>query len=396
MRSGSSDSPPKAMPPWRPAGPTADTPAKARVLLISAFFRLEGGDLKGAAAARELASESRSVAERAGDATGVAWADVALGQLTFMLGDPVAGREVLDRAQTALEAADDRWGPGAALMAKAEISRYRGNLDACRRDAEAALARFRALGERFGMCYALDTLAFTAETGGDYGRAVALVEEATGLADELGLPEFEASLHARLGMLLSLQGQHRRAQAALGQALAEVEQLGWRTGVAWVRGLCGLAARCRGDLEEARVQLERAAAWCREIDASMLTAPTLAWLGFVLELQGDLAAAGSVHREGLDHAGRTGDPRAMALALEGLAGVAAATGDAERAALLLGAAGALRESAGGPLPPAERVDVDRTEATARRALGEARLGEGLRRGAALSAEQAVALARSTS
>jgi predicted ATPase/DNA-binding SARP family transcriptional activator len=385
---------------WLPAalaaGPTVTSPAKARVLFASALFRVEGGDAKGAAAARELAEESRAVAERAGDEVGVAWADIALGQLAFVTGDRALAVEVVDRALTAVTAADDRWGQAGALMSRAEISRYSGDLAACRRDAEAALAGFRALGERFGMAYALDTLAFTAEAEGDYRRAVALVEEATVLADELGLPEFKAALHARLGTLLSLQGQHRRAQAVLGQALAEAEQLGWRAGVAWVRGLAGLAARCRGDLDEARAQLERALVWSRETDASPVAAPTLAWLGFVLELQGDLAAAGSVHREGLDHAARTGDPRAVALALEGLAGVAGASGDAERAALLLGAASGMRESAGGPLPPAERVDVDRIEAAARRALGEARLAEVLRRGAALSTDQAVALARSTS
>jgi predicted ATPase/DNA-binding SARP family transcriptional activator len=247
---------------WLPAalaaGPTVTSPAKARVLFTSALFRVEGGDAKGTAAARDLAAESRAVAERAGDEVGVAWADIALGQLAFMLGDPALGKEVVDRALAAVKAADDRWGQAGALMARAEISRYSGDLAACRRDAEAALAGFRALGERFGMAYALDTLAFTAETEGDYGRAVVLVEEATRLADELGLPEFEAGLHTRLGRLLSLQGQHRRAQAVLGQALAEAEQLGWRAGVAWVRGVVGLAARCRGDLDEARVQLERA------------------------------------------------------------------------------------------------------------------------------------------
>jgi predicted ATPase/DNA-binding SARP family transcriptional activator len=385
---------------WLPAalaaGPTVTSTAKARVLLTSAFFRVEGGEPKGVAAARELAEQGRAVAERAGDEQNVAWADVARAQLMFLSGDAAPGMELLERTMTAVKATDDTWTEAAALMARAEISRYSGDLAACRRDAEAALARFRALGERFGMAYALDTLAFTAEAGGDYQRAVALVEEATGLSDELGLPEFVAALHGRLGILLSLQGQHRRARAVLGQALAEVERLGWRSGDAWIRGICGQAARCRGDLDEARVQLERALVWCREADASAIAAPTLAWLGFVLELQADLEAAGSVHREGLDHAGRLGDPRAVAFALEGLAGVACATGDAERAALLLGAAGAMRESAGGPLPPAERIDVDRIEAAARRVLGEDRLGEHLRRGAALPAEQAVALARSTS
>jgi predicted ATPase len=385
---------------WLPAalaaGPTVSSTARARVLLISAFFRVDAGDPKGVAAAIELAAEARAVAERTGDDLNLAWADIVVAQLTFISGDPALGMEMLDRALTAIKATDDRWSLAAALMARAEIWRFSGDLAACRRDAEVALDGFRARGERFGMAYALDTLAFTAETGGDYQRAVGLVEEATGLADELRLPEFEAALHGRLGMLLSLQGQHQPAQALLGRALAEAEQLGWKAGLAWIRGLVGQAARRRGDLDEARLQLERALVWCREKDASAIAAPTLAWLGVVLELQGDLAAARSVHREGLEHASRIGDPRAVALALEGLAGVAGATGDAERAALLLGAAGAMRESAGGPLPPAERIDVDRIQAAARRVLGETRLGEHLRRGAALPADQAVALARSTS
>jgi tetratricopeptide (TPR) repeat protein len=377
---------------WLPAalaaGPTSNTRAKAGVLLTSALFHVEGGDPKGTAAARELAEESRAVAERAGDEVGVAWADIALAQLV-PLGGQAIGMEMLNGALRVLEAADDRWSHAAALMARAEISRTFGDLAACRRDAEAGLAGFRAVGERWGMSYALDTLASMAETGGDYRRAVALVEEAIGLANELRLPEFEAGLHTRLGTLLSLQGHHRRAQAVLGQALAEAEQLGWKAGVAWVHGFLGLAARRRGDLDEARVRLERALVWCREADASPVAAPALAWLGFVLELQGDLTAAGSVHLEGLHHADRTGDPRALALALEGLAGVACATGDAERAALLLGAASGMRESAGGPLPPAERLDVDRIEAAARRVLGEARLAQLLRRGTALSTDQAV-------
>jgi predicted ATPase/DNA-binding SARP family transcriptional activator len=378
---------------WLPAalaaGPTADTTAKARVLFMSGLSSLGGGEAKGIAAARGQIEESRAVAERAGDELYVGWADIALAQLLSMLGDPARGMELLDRALVAVKATEDRWSLGGTLMARAEISRYGGDLATCRRDAEAALAEFRALGERFGMAYALDMVAFTAEAVGDYQRAIALVSEGIGLADELQLPEFVAALHARLGVLLSWAGEHRRAQAVLVQALAEAEQLGWKAGGAWIRGLVGLAARRRGDLDEARVQLERGLVWAREADASPIAAPTLAWLGFVLELQGDLAAAESVHLEGLDHARRFGDPRAVAFALEGLAGVACATGDAERAALLLGAAGAMREAAGASLPPAERVDVDRIEAAARRVLGDARLADGLRRGAALSADQAV-------
>jgi tetratricopeptide (TPR) repeat protein len=383
---------------WLPAalaaGPAVQSTAKARVLFISAFFRAGDGDVEGMAAGRALAEEARGVAERAGDKLTMAWADVAEALLVASLGDVALAAEVLDRADGAVEATADPWTLAAVRIARAQLAMLAGDLVACRRHAEASVAGFRALRERWGTAAALDMLATTAEIEGDYSRAMTLVEEATTLSDELGLPEGAAALRCKLGNLLSLQGEHGRAQAVLEGALAETEQLGWRAGMAYIRGFLGLAARRRGDLDEARAQLEQGLAWCRELDAWLVAAPMLAWLGFVCELQGDLVAAESLHREGLELAVRSGDPRSIAFALEGLAGVACAGGDAERAALLLGAAGAMRGSTMVPLPPADRVDIDRIEAAAGRRLGEARLAEELRRGAALAAEQAVALARS--
>ena len=59
----------------------------------------------------------------------------------------------------------------------------------------------------------------------------------------------------------------------------------------------------------------------------------------------------------------------LALALEGLAGVAAAEGDGPRAAELLGCAHALRATKGGaPAGPAS--DVDRITAAARERCGD--------------------------
>ena len=56
------------------------------------------------------------------------------------------------------------------------------------------------------------------------------------------------------------------------------------------------------------------------------------------------------------------DPRSIAAALEGMAGVASLRGDAERTGTLLGAATALRERMGVPLVAAERADLERAEA----------------------------------
>jgi hypothetical protein len=58
------------------------------------------------------------------------------------------------------------------------------------------------------------------------------------------------------------------------------------------------------------------------------------------------------------------------LCLEGLARVKVAQGRMERAARLCGAAAALREDRGWPLPPVKRAEHERTVAAARAALGE--------------------------
>ncbi|MGH3836310.1 MAG: AfsR/SARP family transcriptional regulator, partial [Pseudonocardiaceae bacterium] len=97
----------------------------------------------------------------------------------------------------------------------------------------------------------------------------------------------------------------------------------------------------------------------------------LAELGFVAELRGDPEAARARHLDGLRSARVSGDPRAIALALEGLAGADALAGHHDRAGCLLGAADSARRSVDRPLPPAERTDVDRIRAVVQAALGEA-------------------------
>ncbi len=57
--------------------------------------------------------------------------------------------------------------------------------------------------------------------------------------------------------------------------------------------------------------------------------------------------------------------------------------------MLLGAADAPRRSAGGPLPPGERADVDRITSVVRAALGAAGFAAGFEEGTALSLPDAV-------
>ena len=97
----------------------------------------------------------------------------------------------------------------------------------------------------------------------------------------------------------------------------------------------------------------------------------------------------SLHLDGFAMARRVGDPRAVALAMEGLAGALALVGEHVRAARLLGAAAAARESVGAPLPDAERGDVDRITAAAREVLGEQGFGNEFDRGAGMEPDELV-------
>lgn len=79
----------------------------------------------------------------------------------------------------------------------------------------------------------------------------------------------------------------------------------------------------------------------------------------------------------------------IAWCLEGLAAVASAVGQAERAARYLGAAEMLRENIGAPLPPADRDGYDGAVAIVRAALGSAAFTAAWEAGRALPLEHAI-------
>ena len=123
--------------------------------------------------------------------------------------------------------------------------------------------------------------------------------------------------------------------------------------------LRGITLRRRGRLDEAERCHRAALALYVERGAPAGLSLSLASLGYIFELRGDVTGARQHHLAGLDAACDANDVRAQALALEGLAGVASRLGDDAGIGRYLGAAAALREATGGPLAQAERADVER-------------------------------------
>jgi predicted ATPase len=268
------------------------------------------------------------------------------------------------------DAADDRWVTAAALAVRATVARAGGALDEAARDAERSDRLFQELGDRWGRLRATTTLAELAEIAGDYAGAVRRHREGLRIAEELRLRDEAAMRLSGLGRIALLTGDlaeadalHERARRMAAQGAHPVAEEFAEIGLA-------LSARRAGRLDDAERHLRRWVGWLRTVDGEPGLALVLAELGFVAEQRGDLAAALGTHLDGLDAARRIGDPRAVALALEGLAGAQAAHAP-DRAAELLGAAAALRAGVGAPLPPAERGDVDRIGARLRDALGSA-------------------------
>ena len=108
--------------------------------------------------------------------------------------------------------------------------------------------------------------------------------------------------------------------------------------------------------------------------------------------RGEYERAGGLYRESLALQREVGEKRDIAECLEGLAGVAGEQGRAERATRLLGAAEALREEVGAPLPPADRARYERSVAAVRAGLDEETFESAWAQGRAMPLEQAVAYA----
>ena len=137
-------------------------------------------------------------------------------------------------------------------------------------------------------------------------------------------------------------------------------------------------------LFEENVALERATG-----DTSGL-ASSLRIFGRVMLWQGNHERAMTLYMESLALLRTIGTRRGgMAVCLEGLAAVAVAQEQLERAARLFGAAEALRDAIHAPLPPTYRADYERHMALLRAGLKDTALTAAWAEGRAMTTEEAI-------
>jgi hypothetical protein len=178
----------------------------------------------------------------------------------------------------------------------------------------------------------------------------------------------------------------------LEQSLVHMRQLENRPGIAQSLHELGSWAAERGEYERAANLYEESLALRRALGDRWGVAASLANLGAVAYRQDEHAQAETLLAESLQLSYELGARPLLAAALEILVWVAEARGQPRRAACLAGAAQAVRDALGVPMPPYQRAGHDRSVATLHAALGEEAFALAWAAGATLSLERALAVA----
>ena len=263
----------------------------------------------------------------------------------------------------------DTRGIAVSLHLLGKIANWRSNRVVA--ESEEALALYREVGDKDGTASSLADLAHHVYHQGEYARGISLHEEALVLWREVGHMDRVAQSYVCVAeMLFFSQGDPARVYTLLDEGLALSRELGYKLGIAKGITLSGELALSQGDEALARSLIEQSLVLCRETGNQEDFARSLFVLGRVVESLGDYAAARALYEESLAIRRVVGDNRHIASCLEGLAGLFVERREPVRAVRLWGAAEALREARGTPMPPVYRADYERSRAAASAQLGE--------------------------
>ncbi len=374
------------------AGGGSELPGlRAAALNWAAVLAQHQGDY---GAARGLYEHSLALRRRLDDRLGTAAALVGLGNLAALQGLLTMARAQFEESLAIGRDLDEPQVVAASLTNLGWVAHARGDLGSARALYEEALTTRRQLGDGHGTAMVLANLGDLALQQGDLASADALHTEGLDLRRRLGDRSGVADSLAALGRVALAQGDRAAARTLHSQGLAERRRVGDRPGMPSSLSALAELARLDGDPATAADLLEEALAVATELDDRHCMTLALLHLAHLARDQGDRSRADALYREAMPvaSAGDVAPTDSTATWLEGLGAIAVADGRPDRAARLLGAADALRQAIGTPLPAHEAADRNDTIAGCSAALGEAAFRAAFEAGTALSLADAVRLA----
>ncbi|MEU6783209.1 BTAD domain-containing putative transcriptional regulator [Nonomuraea angiospora] len=323
-------------------------------------------------AAREAVQEALDLGDRLGGPAGVLPLCAPM-----VLGDLAAAARAAERSLPGLTG----WERAFARMTLSMAAESRGDVGGAVTLVDETRREMEALGERWGLSSALRVLAEHHDRGGDLTAGIEARSRALRLAGELGVVEDQAAILAKIALSYARSGEHDRARSYMDASWDCARRMRRQEGVEYLRLSQIEVLLWSGALEEARRELTAVEdpSCPPEVRAWAACYRTMAAL-----LDGDRPGAGP----SLDAAMELGDLPILAAAAHVRAAVLA-DDEPARAAYLLGAATALlgtedRSGFGDLLRPAER---------ARAALGDEAFAAAYGSGAALTRDAAISAVR---
>ena len=242
---------------------------------------------------------------------------------------------------------------------------------------------------------ALWVLGYVAILQGDTVPALAALQECREEADHAANPTAVAYAEHRTGCLALVTDDVARAETLLRSALDRYQQIGeLNSNVLMGQVELAMTRAFQGDLADAVKLCEDVRRVCEDHGERWTRAYALYVLAYVAWSDGELVLARDLLADCLGSAHGFRDLLGSVLAVELLALVTVAEGDAAEAALLQGAAAGMWPSVGLPLFGSAYYNAphELCEAMARERLGAERYDECVREGARLGREAAVARA----
>ena len=356
-----------------------------------------GGALWYFWSARGLFSEGRTFLEQAlARSEGVmasvrAKAFSAAADLALLQSDDDRGEALCQESLVLYREVGDLRGIASSLSRLAWVAtRKRGDFAAANSLIEESLALNREVSDKDAIAWSLFFLADIAGLRGEYARGQTLLAESLAMFRELGNKRGIAiSLKQSALWLFAAQGDQEIIRARLEESQTIFREVSDKDGIAICYWLSGWIALSQGDTATAHALVEQSLVLWQEIGNRWYTAWSLGLLGKVAAQRGELVAARAILEESLAILRVSNDKWFTAFCMEELASVVSAQGEVMWAARLWGAAEALRDTFGLPLPPIFRADYERSVAAARTQLGEKAFTAAWAEGRTMTPEQVI-------
>lgn len=302
------------------------------------------------------------------------------------------GRSWLERALARADHTHPNLALGRALNGAALLAVAQGDMPIAEAWAQEGKDIFQTLGNQTWSAYILLVLGAIRISQGEPVQARETLQEGLKLYHEVGSPlglEFDASIAHYLGRAARVQGDLQQARSNYEQSLVLYKQIGDTLGIGVLLNALGGVAAAQGDDMTAQELFARSVPLVRTTGDRYDLANVQVEVGLMMVRQGDITRGQDLLLQGLRLWRDIGPRTGIAMALSGLAEVATAAGQSERAGRLFSAARLLYSPNGRLLSDHVNIDLEQNIARAREQLDGEAFASGWNSGQSMSEEQAI-------